>query len=418
MTARGPIDSPLAGLRVIELSHILAAPTCGLMLADLGAEVIKVERPPGGDSQRWDTAAEDRLAQGTSSFLQVNRGKRSLCLDLKSAAGQEVLWRLLEGADILLENYRPGVLARLGFDTENLRARCPRLIVCAITGFGLTGPLAKQGGFDLMAQAMSGLMSVTGADGDGTPVKCGPPLTDIAAGLLAAIGILAALERRHRAGRGEVLDTSLFEAGIMMTYWQSAVAFASGSTPQAMGTAHPLYAPYQAFATEDGWITLGTATERAWRRLLNLLDVTELADDPRFADGAARLANRHALAALLGKRFATRPSAYWLAALAGAGIPAGPLLTVNQMHELPQTLARDMVLQVPNGAAGPAQAIGCPIKWQDAATPPKKGAPRLGADGPAILQDLGYRPNEIAAMIDTNVIAVDGGIPEKERGSE
>ena len=179
-------DSPLAGLRVIELSHILAAPTCGLMLADLGADVLKVERPPRGDSQRWDTAREDRLAEGTASFVQVNRGKRSLCLDLKSAAGKQVLWRLLAEADVLLENYRPGVLGRLGFDRDSLQARCPRLIVCSISGFGLTGPLADQGGFDLMAQAMTGLMSVTGADGDGPPVKCGAPLTDIAAGLLAA----------------------------------------------------------------------------------------------------------------------------------------------------------------------------------------------------------------------------------------
>lgn len=223
-------DTPLAGVRVVEMSHVLAAPTCGLMLADLGAEVIKVERPPRGDTQRWDTAEEDRLGRESASFVQVNRGKKSVCLDLKTRKGQDQLHELLSQADVFLENYRPGVLDRLSFGYGRLKTLYPSLVYCSISGFGRSGPMAKQGGFDLMAQAMSGIMSITGEDGSERPGKCGPPVTDIAAGLLAAIGILAALHRQRRTGKGELVETSLFEAGIMLTYWQSAVAFASGRT--------------------------------------------------------------------------------------------------------------------------------------------------------------------------------------------
>ena len=267
---------PLSGLGVIELSHILAAPTCGLMLADLGADVIKVERPPKGDMTRWDTVDEDRMGEETASFMTVNRNKRSLALDLKSEGGKEVLGRLLRNADVLVENYRPGVLDRLGFGYDALKERCPRLVYCSISGYGRTGPWAERGGFDLVAQAMSGLMSITGEGPDRPPAKCGSPMTDIGAGILAAMGILAAVHERERTGAGQLVDTSLLEAGIAFTYWQSALVFASGLTPRAMGSAHPLYAPYRAFETADGWIALGTSNEANWRRLLDALDLPAL----------------------------------------------------------------------------------------------------------------------------------------------
>ena len=370
-------DTPLAGVRVVELSHVLAAPTCGLMLADLGAEVVKVERPPRGDTQRWDTAEEDRLGRESASFVQVNRGKASVCLDLKTPEGRDRLHALLRQADVLLENYRPGVLDRLGFGYDALKPRYPALVYCSISGFGRSGPMAAQGGFDLMAQAMSGIMSITGVDGGERPGKCGPPVTDIAAGLLAAIGILAALHRQRRSGKGERIETSLFEAGIMMTYWQSAIAFASGQTPPALGTAHPLYAPYQAFPTADGWMTVGTANERNWQRLLDVLDLPELKRDERFADGALRMKHRLALDALLTRKFLTKDRDAWLAILVEAGIPAAPVLTVNQMHAHPQTRARRMVIEVPHAEAGTARAIGCPIKFAEAELPEPTGAPVL-----------------------------------------
>ncbi len=396
---------PLAGVRVIELSHILSAPTCGLMLADLGAEVIKVERPPRGETTRYDTVAEDWIGDQTASFMTVNRNKRSLALDLKAPQGKAVLHRLLAGADVLIENYRPGVLARLGFGYAELKESYPRLVYGSITGYGLTGPWRDRGGFDLVAQAMSGLMSITGEGPDRPPLKCGSPMTDIIAGLLAAIGVLAALGERHATGRGQQVDTSLLEAGVIMTYWQSALAFASGQTPRALGTAHPLYAPYQAFETADGWIALGTANEANWRRLLDILDLQALAEDPRFADAAARMQNLAALDAILSERFRAKTTGDWMAVLEETGMPAGPVLTVNEMHRHPQVLARDMVMEVAHTTLGSVPAIGCPIKFSAHAGPRRRGAPRYGEHTAEILGAHGYDVAEIAELIDKGIVA-------------
>ena len=390
---------PLSGLGVIELSHILAAPTCGLMLADLGADVIKVERPPKGDMTRWDTVDEDRMGEETASFMTVNRNKRSLALDLKSEGGKEVLGRLLRNADVLVENYRPGVLDRLGFGYDALKESCPRLVYCSISGYGRTGPWAERGGFDLVAQAMSGLMSITGEGPDRPPAKCGSPMTDIGAGILAAMGILAAVHERERTGAGQLVDTSLLEAGIAFTYWQSALVFASGLTPRAMGSAHPLYAPYRAFETADGWIALGTSNEANWRRLLDALDLPALGDDPRFRDAARRMQNRPALEALLAERFKTETTQAWLDALEPVGIPLGPVLTVNEMHRHPQVLAREMVMEVEHSRLGPVPAIGCPVKLSNQASIRKQGAPLLGEHSREVLAEIGYAEAEIERLI-------------------
>src|ERR1700724_3633784 len=313
---------PLTGLKVIDLSHVMAGPTCAMLLADVGADVIKVEKIPGGDDAR--RMAPPAIAGESAAFLMMNRNKRGIALDLKAEAGRTVLSRLLQHADVLIENYRRGTMERMGFGYEALHAPYPRLIFCSISGFGRTGPYADRGGFDLVAQGMSGLMSITGEGPGRPPVKVGAPVADITAGILAAMGILAALAARHRTGEGQMVDTSLFEAAIVHTYWQSAIALATGVAPGPMGSAHPLNAPYQAFATRDRWITVGAANHTNWLRLLDVLDAPALRADERFAAGAGRMRHLHDLEAALNVEFRKRTSVEWLELLGPAGLPAGP----------------------------------------------------------------------------------------------
>ncbi|MBI3451535.1 MAG: CoA transferase [Rhodospirillales bacterium] len=387
---------PLHGLRVIELAHIMAGPVAGLMLADLGADVIKVERLPGGD----DTRRMVPPTQGSESaaFMMMNRNKRGIALDLKTAGGKEALTRLLARADVLIENHRQGTMEKLGFGYESLRAANSGLIYCAISGFGRTGPYAARGGFDLIAQGMSGLMSITGEGPGREPVKVGAPMTDITAGILAAMGILAALAHRAKTGEGQMVDTSLFEAGIVHTYWQSAIAFATGVSPGPLGSAHPLNAPYQAFRTADGWINIGAANQANWLKLVAALGAESLAADPRFADNAARMANLDVLVPLLSARFATRPTAEWLARFDTAGVPAGPVLSISDMHADPQTVAREMVTTVEHARLGPVKTIGAPVKFSGTPSAVRRGAPTLGQHGAEVLGELGYSAAEIAAL--------------------
>src|ERR1700686_1677953 len=329
---------PLTGLKVIDLSHVMAGPTCAMLLADMGADVIKVEKIPGGDDAR--RMAPPTIAGEYAAFLIMNRNKRGIALNLKTEAGRMVLSRLLAGADALIENYRCGTMERMGFGYEALHASNPRLVYCSISGFGRTGPYAHRGGFDLVAQAMSGLMSITGEGPGCPPVKLGAPVTDITAGILACVGILAALHSRASSGQGQMVDTSLFEAGIIHTYWQSAIAFATGQAPGPMGTGHPLNAPYQAFPAADGWITVGAANQGNWLRLLEGLGAPELGHDPRFANNAERMRNLPALTAALTPLFQRRSLADWLRRLEDAGGSAGPVRGAGHMHAAPQALAR------------------------------------------------------------------------------
>src|ERR1700737_2689299 len=334
---------PLSGLKVIDLSHVMAGPTCSMLLADMGADVIKVEKLPGGDDSR--RMVPPTISSESAAFLIMNRDKRGIALDLKTEAGRRALFRLLEGADVLIENYRRGTMERMGFGYDALHALNPRLIYCSISGFGRTGPYADRGGFDLIAQGMSGLMSITGEGPGCPPVKLGAPVTDITAGILSCVGILAALHSRASSGQGQMVDTSLFEAGIVHTYWQSAICFATGQAPGPMGTAHPLNAPYQAFPVADGWITVGAANQGNWLRLLEALEAPEMNDDPRFLNNAGRMRNLPALQAALSPLFKGRTSAEWLYRLEEAGVPGGPVLDVNQMHADPQTLARELIVE-------------------------------------------------------------------------
>jgi crotonobetainyl-CoA:carnitine CoA-transferase CaiB-like acyl-CoA transferase len=387
---------PLTGLKVIDLSHVMAGPTCAMLLADLGADVVKVEKIPGGDDAR--RMAPPTIAGESAAFLIMNRNKRGIALNLKTEAGRTVLSRLLQGADVLIENYRPGTMERMGFGYEALHASNPRLIYCSISGFGRTGPYANRGGFDLVAQAMSGLMSITGEGPGCPPVKLGAPVTDITAGILACVGILAALHSRASSGQGQMVDTSLFEAGIIHTYWQSAIALATGKAPGPMGTGHPLNAPYQAFPVADGWITVGAANQGNWLRLLQALEAPELGDDPRFANNAERMRNLPALNAALTPLFKHRSSAEWLRRLEQAGVPAGPVLDVNQMHADPQTLARKMIVETTHPTAGRVKAIGLPIKFSDTPGGVRRAAPILGQHTREVLRDHGFSDTQIDQM--------------------
>jgi len=391
-----PTTGPLAGLKVIELSHVMAGPACGLMLADMGADVIKVEKIPGGDDTR--RSIPPAINGESAAYLMMNRNKRGLALDLKTEGGSKVLRRLLADADVVTENYRRDTMEKMGFGYEALKRLNPRLIYCSISGFGRTGPYADRGGFDLVAQGMSGLMSITGEGPGRPPVKVGAPVTDITAGLLACMGILAALNHRHATGRGQLVDTSLFEAGITHTYWQSAIAFASGLAPQPMGSAHPLNAPYQAFQTADGWITVGAANQPNWLRLVEVLNAPELAEDPRFRTNPARMAHLAELEAALTEHFRRRSSAEWLALLEASGMPAGPVLDINQMHQDPQALARQMIVETDHPVAGPVKALGLPIKFSDSPGGSVSPAPLYGQHTREVLLEHGFTAAEIAAL--------------------
>jgi len=377
----------LEGIRVVELAHIMAGPVAGLMLADLGADVIKVEKLPGGDDTR--RMQPPMVGDQSAAFLMMNRNKRGIALDLKTEPGKEALRRLLATADVLIENYRMGTLDKLGFGYDAVHALNPRLVYCSLSGFGRTGPYAARGGFDLVAQGMSGLMGITGEGPGRAPVKVGAPVTDITAGILAAMGILAALQARVRTGEGQMVDTSLFEAGIVQTYWQSAIALATGTSPGPLGSGHPLNAPYQAFATKDGWINVGAANQKSWLKLIECLEAPHLAADPRFATNADRMGNLEALVAALSPLFAVRTTAEWLDLFDRMGMPAGPVLSIQDMLADPQTRARDMVVATDHATLGRVETLGAPVKLSATPASVTRAAPTLGQHTDAILRELG-----------------------------
>ena len=396
-------QGPLAGMRVLDLSHVMAGPVCAMMLADMGADVIKIERIPIGDDSRQMLTPS--IKGESAAFMMMNRNKRGLALDLKKPKGQEVLKRLAKTADALIENYRKGTMEKFGLGYEALKAINPGLIYCEISGFGRTGPMADQGGFDLVTQGMSGLMSITGEGPGRPPVKVGAPITDITAGLLACIGVNAAYAHKLKTGQGQRVDTSLFEAGIIQTYWQSAIAFATGVSPGPLGSAHPLSTPYQAFETRDGWITLGAPNQKTWGQFLRVFDAPDIANDPRFADNAGRMANKPELIAALTSRFRLRSTAEWLALLEKAGVPSGPVLSVQEMHAHPQTAAREMVTVVEHATVGKVQTLGLPIKFSGTPGAVKGPAPVYGEHGREILEQAGYTRSEIDTLVAENVVA-------------
>jgi len=384
---------PLAGVKVIELAHIMAGPVCGLMLADMGADVIKIEKVPDGDDTR--RMVPPTVDGESAAFMILNRNKRGVSINLKSPGGKAVLERMLATADVLIENYRPGTMERFGLGYETLHKLNPALIYCQVTGFGRTGPYANRAGFDLIAQGLSGIMSVTGEGAGRQPVKAGPPITDISAGILAAMGVLAAYVHRLKTGEGQLVDTSLLEAGVTTTYWQSAICLATGKSPGAIGSAHPLSAPYQAIQTQDGWINIGAANQANWKRLAEVIGNPELVNDPRFTDNAARMKNLPVLIEILTGNFRTRTTTDWLARLEAAGVPAGPVLSIGEMLTDPQVLAREMVVEVEHTRLGKMKTLGTPVKFSATPGSVRHGAPQLGQHTRKVLKEYGYSEAEI-----------------------
>jgi len=382
------------------MSHVMAAPTTGMFLADMGADVVKIERLPRGDDVRANAPFSD---DESAPFAIMNRNKRGVGLNMKTDEGKAILHRLINGADVFIENYRKGAMEHYGVSYEQIKAACPKLIYCSISGFGQTGPYAERGGFDLVTQGMSGLMSITGEGPGRPPVKVGAPVTDIMAGVLGVTGILAALNKRHETGRGQLVDTSLFEAGIMMTYWQSAIFMASGQVPGAMGSAHPLMAPYQAFQTKDGWLNLGAANQNSWLKMIEVIGAPELAEDPRFESPASRMDNLSALVDVLTGFYVRDTTDNWMTKLQDAGVPAGPVLDIAQMTSDPQALARQMIQEVGTSKGGPMRVLGHPIKYSDTPVDINRPAPLLGQHTAEVLLEAGYSQREIDTFADSGV---------------
>jgi crotonobetainyl-CoA:carnitine CoA-transferase CaiB-like acyl-CoA transferase len=396
-----PHPGPLRGMRVLELAQIMAGPTCGMMLADMGADVVKVEKLPGGDDARG--YREPRVNGVSAPFMMLNRNKRGIALNLKLPAGRDVLLRMVRDADVLTENFRRGTLEKLGLGYDVLAAINPGLIYCAISGYGRNGPAADKGGFDLIAQGFAGLMSITGEPG-GPPVKTGNSVADINAGILAATGIVAAYVHKLRTGEGQLVDTSLMEAALQQTYWHAAICFATGKSPGPAGSAHLLTAPYQAFRTRDGWINIGGANQANWERIAEVLGHPEWREDARFATNSARMANLPALVDAMNAVLVTRTNAEWISAFDVAGVPVGPVHTIGEALEHPQTLARDMVVGLVHPQAGSTKALGCPLHFSRTPTSITRPAPMLGEHTRELLREYDYDDRAIDALVAAGVV--------------
>jgi crotonobetainyl-CoA:carnitine CoA-transferase CaiB-like acyl-CoA transferase len=388
-----PMASALERLTVVDLSSHLSGPYCAMLLADHGADVIKIERPNGGDDAR---GMPPFMGGESAPFMTWNRNKRSVVIDLKSETGKAQLLALIDTADVLIENFRPGTLDRLGFGWPMLSARNPRLIYAAISGFGQTGPYRDRGGFDLITQGMSGLMSVCGPK-DGPPHRMPIAISDVAAGMHLAVGVLAALEARHHTGRGQLVETSLLESALSFGVYESAHVAASGERPPRLGQAHRGSSPYQVFPTADGWITVGAAQSNFWTKLCDLLGVPEFRQDARFATNADRVRNNDALVALLEPRFKVKPSAHWLEVLEAAGIPAGPVLEFDEAMADPHVVARGMSVDTEHPAAGTFKTLGIPVKLSDTPGALRRPAPRLGEHTAEVLGSAAVPAKAVAA---------------------
>ena len=374
----------LSHLKVVDLTSNLSGPYCAMLLADQGADVIKVERKGDGDVLRKTPP----FVNGESApFMLWNRNKRSIELDLKDPGDLEVCKKLALEADVFIENYRPGVADRLGLGYDVLSKLNPRLVYCSVSGFGQTGPYGPRGGFDLIAQAMSGLMSICG-DEDGPPHRLPIPISDTSGGMFAAVGVLTALASREQTGKGQQVDVSLFESAISKCVYEAAYYFATDERPPKLGQQHRGSSPYQVFKTKDGWMVLGASQQNLWVKACQVLDCMPLTEDPRFLTKADRVANNKALVALLQERFSTGTSQEWFEKLDAVGVPAGPVQYHDEVFHDPHVMARDMVVEVDHPAAGRHRTLGTPIKLSDTPGSIRRPAPMLGEHTEEILTEL------------------------------
>ncbi len=394
-------EGMLRGVQVLDLSQVMAGPFCTMLLADMGADVIKVE-PPNGDASRQYGLSRDGESPG---FWALNRNKRGIVLDLKDPRGAEICRRLAAAVDVLVENFRPGGLARMGLGYEDLSPVNPGLIYASVSGYGQTGPLRERGGFDLVAQAESGIMSVTGEPG-GPPVKCGIPVCDLGAGLFLTSAILAAYIHRQRTGEGQHVETSLLEAGIALSVWEATEYFTTGRSPEPTGSSHRVTAPYRAFRCQDGYLTIGAANQRTWERLCRALGREDLLTRPEFATDGARTRHRGVLEPMVEAVTITKPRAHWLGVLEEAGVPCGPINTYEEVFRHPQVRARRMVQEIDHPAAGRISQIGPPVKYSATPVELRRPAPRLGEHTAEVLAQAGYGQPEMAQLAEKGVIRI------------
>ncbi len=393
---------PLTGLRVLDASRILTGPYCTMMLADLGAEVIKVEMPGTGDDTRaWGPPF---LGGEAAYYLSINRNKKSLTLNMKAPEGKEIFKALASRSDVLLENFRPGTMERLGLGYDTLKAINPGLIYCSISGFGQDGPYWDKPGYDIILQGAGGLMSITG-EPDGEPVRAGVAVCDIGAGMFAAFAILAALYRRTSTGEGDYIDVSMLDCEVAWLTYVAGNHLATGKIPGRWGSAHPNIVPYQAFQGGDGkYFNVAVGNDALWKKFCAVVGLSHIVDDPRFATNPSRVANRQECVEIISKKLKERPAAEWLALLDEAGVPVGPINNIKEVFEDPQVLHRNMLVSIPHPKAGEVRVTGVPVKFKNNPGGIVSHPPLLGEHTEEVLASLGYTPEQIAAFRESGVV--------------
>ena len=392
---------PLQHIKVIDFSQILAGPFCTMLLADMGADVVKVEKPNGGDDTR--RYGPPFIEGESAAFLTLNRNKRSIVLDLKSEQGIAIVRRMLEDADVMIHNFRPGVVDRMGLSYDDVSALNPAIVYCTVSGFGTTGPYSSRAGFDLVAQGMSGLMSINGFPG-APPAKVGVPMADLNTGMFCAYGILTAYINRLATGQGQHVDASLIESGIAYTLYESATYFATGEVAGPLGSAHRMIAPYQAFATQDGYINIGAANQNNWERMCRAVGREDLLEDEHFASNPQRMVNIGALTPIMEETFRTKTTSHWVKLLEDAGVPCGPIYNIEQVYADPHVQSRDMSVELEHPKSGAIRNIGVAVKLSDTPGSVRTPAPLLGQHSEDVLAEFGYADTDVAAFREAGVL--------------